>query len=278
MTRPSSKRAANPRGGGPHLHADRAPSLLARLSISALLALLVALFLIAVAVQQAYRSSQDVALQERLEGAAFQVLAGMDFDVDGNLIPPDNLGDSLLAQPQSGLYAGLQIGGSSDMGDSVQEWRSPSTLGVDLLVPTLAIERGSSRFMAAGSDRFHRGQIGLGWELADGRVLDLVVWSAEDRARMDETLARFRSELWRWLALAGAVLLIALIGLLIQPLLVLRKVAAEVADVEAGRSSRLAGRYPRELEPLTANLNALLETERTNVEQYRRALGDLAHS
>jgi two-component system sensor histidine kinase PhoQ len=256
----------------------RSPSLLLRLSASALAALLVALFLIAIAVQQAYRSAEEIALQERLEAAAFQVLAGMDVTSEGRLIPPGTLGDSLLAQPQSGLYAGVRLGPMQDERDSAQDWRSPSTIGVDLAISTTGIPRGSSRFSAAGDSRYHVGRIGLGWELADGRVIDLVVWSAEDRARMDETLSRFRNVLWRWLALSGAVLMAALMALLIQPLLVLRRVAGEVADVEAGRSTRLAGPYPRELEPLTANLNALLETERTNVEQYRRALGDLAHS
>ena len=84
--------------------------------------------------------------------------------------------------------------------------------------------------------------------------------------------------MWRWLAVAGVVLLLALLLLLAQPLLVLRRVSGEVASVEAGQADRLRGRYPRELVPLTANLNALLETERTNAEQYQRALGDLAHS
>lgn len=268
-TRPPSDAPDRPR---------RAPSLFVRLSISALLVLLVALGLIGLAVQQAYRSAAELALQERLEAAAFQVLAGMDVDADGRLVPPSNLGDSLLTQPASGLYAGLGLEAVAAPSGPAQTWRSPSLLGVDLQPPTGLIERGSSRFVPAGSGRFHRGQIGLGWELPDGRILDLVVWSAEDRARMDETLSRFRTVLWRWLALAGLVLLVALIGLLVQPLLVLRRVAGEVADVEAGRAERLRGRYPRELEPLTANLNALLETERTNVEQYRRALGDLAHS
>ena len=256
----------------------RAQSLLLRLAISALVVLLIALGLIGLAVQQAYRSAAELALQERLEAAAFQVLAGMDVDDDGRLVPPSSLGDSLLAQPESGLYAGLRLQATAGPSAPAQAWRSPSLFGVDLQAPTEPIERGSSRFFPAGTGRFHRGQIGLGWELSDGRILDLVVWSAEDRARVDETVSRFRTVLWRWLALAGLVLLLSLIVLLIQPLLVLRRVAGEVADVEAGRADRLRGRYPRELEPLTANLNALLETERTNVEQYRRALGDLAHS
>ncbi|MBY6205423.1 ATP-binding protein [Halomonas denitrificans] len=247
-----------------------APSLFVRLAASALVVLLVALGLIGLAIQQAYRGAAELALGERLEGAAFQVLAGMDVDAEGRLVPPDNLGDSLLARPESGLYAGIVANSAS--------WASPSVLGTSVEPLAASVERGTEQRIPAGEDDLHRYRIGLGWELPDGRIVDFVIWAAEDRARLDETLARFRSVLWRWLVLAGLILLIALIVLLIQPLMVLRRVAGEIGDVEAGRSDRLRGRYPRELEPLTANLNALLETERSNVEQYRRALGDLAHS
>ncbi len=246
------------------------PSLFVRLAASALIVLLVALGLIGLAIQQAYRGAAELALDERLAGAAFQVLAGMDVDDDGQLVPPANLGDSLLTQPESGLYAGIVAGSTT--------WASPSVLGTTVEPLAASIQRGDEQRIAAGDGPLHRYRIGLGWELADGQILDFVVWAAEDRARLDQTLARFRSVLWRWLVLAGLILLIALVVLLIQPLMVLRRVAAEIGDVEAGRSDRLRGRYPRELEPLTANLNALLETERSNVEQYRRALGDLAHS
>ena len=88
----------------------RAPSLFLRLAVSALVVLLVALGLIGLAVQQAYRSAAELALQERLEAAAFQVLAGMDVSPGGALLPPTNLGDSLLTQPASGLYAGVRLG------------------------------------------------------------------------------------------------------------------------------------------------------------------------
>ena len=58
----------------------------------------------------------------------------------------------------------------------------------------------------------------------------------------------------------------------------LRRVTAELRSIETGERQQLTGRYPRELAPLTENLNALLATERANAERYSRALGDLAHS
>lgn len=246
------------------------PSLLLRLALSALLALIVTLGLIGLAIQQAYRGAAELALQERLEAAAFQVLAGMDVEPDGTLQPPSNLGDSLLAQPGSGLYAGVD----SELGT----WTSPSALGVAVGSPPQSVARGQQRLVTLDEQGRFAYLLGLGWELADGTIVDLTVWTAEDASRLESALGRFRASLWQWLGVAGAVLLVALVLLLAQPLLVLRRVSGEVAGVEAGRADRLRGRYPRELVPLTANLNALLETERTNAEQYQRALGDLAHS
>ena len=58
----------------------------------------------------------------------------------------------------------------------------------------------------------------------------------------------------------------------------LRKIAGDVAAIESGARESLAGPYPRELEPLTRNLDRLLKTEKANQARYRSALDSLAHS
>jgi two-component system sensor histidine kinase PhoQ len=55
-------------------------------------------------------------------------------------------------------------------------------------------------------------------------------------------------------------------------------VAADLAEIEAGRRTELIGHYPRELRGLTDNLNALIRHERSHLERYRHTLDDLAHS
>jgi len=251
--------------------AERTPSLLVRLSVSALAVVLLALSLIGLAVDRAFRAAEETALRERLEAGMFAVLSGLEVGGDARLDWAGAPAESLLTQPQSGLYAGV-----STTGD---RWLSPSTVGVDPRIRAQGLARGEERFDAAEDDAawsvYRRG---LGWELADGRIVDLDVWVAEDRERMDLSIASFRRDLWRWLALAAVVLVVAQLLLLWQPLLVLRRVASEVGRVEHGEQDRLSGTYPRELTPLTENLNALLTTERANAEQYSQALGDLAHS
>lgn len=247
------------------------PSLLLRLSLSALLVVLLAMALIGLSVDRAYRASEQTALRERLESAVFAVLAGLEVDSGGILDWEGAPADSRLTQPQSGLYAGVHAADDA--------WYSPSTIGTEIPVAARAMPRGGERFETPeGSLPWYVYRIGLGWETTDGEIIDLSVWAAEEPTRIAESMASFRRDLWRWLGLAAGVLLVAQLVLLFQPLQILRRVAGEVRDIEGGMREQISGRYPRELAPLTENLNALLKTERANVEQYHRALGDLAHS
>src|SRR6056297_3968831 len=247
------------------------PSLLFRLSLSALLVVMLAMALIGLSVDRAYRAAEQAALRERLESAVFAVLAGLEVDPGGRLAWEGAPADSRLTQPQSGLYAGVHADDDA--------WYSPSTIGIAIPVTARTMPRGGERFETPEEELpWYVYRIGLGWETAEGEIVDLSVWAAEEPARIAQSMASFRGDLWRWLGLAAGVLLVAQLALLFQPLQILRHVAGEVRDIEGGRREQISGRYPRELTPLTENLNALLKTERANVEQYHRALGDLAHS
>jgi len=252
-------------------NARKPPSLLLRLSLSALVVVLLALGLIGLSVDRAFRAAEQTALRERLESAVFAVLAGLEVESGGGLTWEGAPADSRLTQPQSGLYAGVYSAGDA--------WYSPSSIGIEVPVAQQSVPRGGERFETPEGDLpWYVYRIGLGWETSEGEIVNLSVWAAEEPARIEQSVASFRGDLWRWLALAALVLLIAQLVLLFQPLQILRRVAGEVGEVEAGKRGGLTGRYPRELMPLTENLNALLATERANAEQYSRALGDLAHS
>lgn len=74
--------------------------------------------------------------------------------------------------------------------------------------------------------------------------------------------------------LVGAVTILQVrIGL--EPLSELRR---DIANVRRGDSDRLAGDYPAELQPVTQELNALVDHNREVVERARRHVGNLAHA
>ena len=58
----------------------------------------------------------------------------------------------------------------------------------------------------------------------------------------------------------------------------MRRLEREIKEVEAGTREQLGEAWPQELTPVTSNLNALLEGERTRIKRYRDTLGNLAHS
>jgi two-component system sensor histidine kinase PhoQ len=58
----------------------------------------------------------------------------------------------------------------------------------------------------------------------------------------------------------------------------LRALANTIARIESGETESLAGPWPREVQPLTANLQRLLSAERLRRERMRNTLADLAHS
>jgi len=55
-------------------------------------------------------------------------------------------------------------------------------------------------------------------------------------------------------------------------------VVEDLRRIEGGEAERLEGQYPRELQGLTRNLNALIGSSRAHQQRYRDSLDDLAHS
>jgi len=245
-------------------------SLRLRLLLVASLVLFLALSLVGWAVDRAFDESVRVSVQDRLENSIYLVLAGIEVE-DGNPGLTEALSDTRLEQPGSGLYAGIL----SELGS----WESRSLLGVTNGPEARPVERGDATFEgpeeAAG---WFVASMGLGWELSSGEILDITVWAAESPEIYEDSIASFRASLWQWLGLAAVVVIAAqilVLGLALRPL---HRVAREVRRIESGERESIQGRYPRELQPLTGNLNALLQTERGNAQRYVRALGDLAHA
>jgi two-component system sensor histidine kinase PhoQ len=187
---------------------------------------------------------------------------------------PDSLADPRLGARNSGAYAAV----SDATGRWI--WRSASSLTANVPYPEA---RGP------GSPSFGEENVeGVGgvlaltypvvWELERGGEKYLVFHAAESRAGIDAQAGGFRRALWSWLGGAALLLLGAQLAMLFWSLSPLRQVSREVREIEAGYQDELQGRYPRELRPLTDNLNRLLNSNRLRLKRYRDALADLAHS
>ena len=248
----------------------RSLSLRSRAALAAIPVLVIALGLVGLAVNEANHRGAVSALKLRMESYVYSVLAAMEVDGTGGFTVQEELSDPLLVQPASGLYVRVQ-------GEAGQ-WSSASALGVTLPeLPLVGAGRESFSEPAAARPWFIY-QFGIGWQKEDGGVSPFTVSVLFGEDEIGRQTSAFRSGLWRSLALAGVILVLAqlVIGYLVfRPL---RRVAGDVARIESGEAERLADDYPRELEPLARNLNRLLETEQSNQARIRNALDSLAHS
>jgi signal transduction histidine kinase len=106
----------------------------------------------------------------------------------------------------------------------------------------------------------------------------VVFMAGEDRSAIDRAMRTFDTTIAVALVLLGVGLLVAVIVQVrvgLQPLFSLRR---EVAAIRTGRTERIAGRYPSELEPLAEELNALMAHTQEVVERQRTHVGNLAHA
>lgn len=246
-------------------------SLRRRLLLLAGVVVLVFLGLTGAVLDQAFRQSLDRAQAERLQGTVYTILAASEL-VDGRLQLPQELPDTRLSTPTSGLYAQV-------LGRDGLEWRSPSLLAspweTQLFLP--AGESRSYHSTDQGS-QLHALAYGLSWEDAAGQQADFTLHVAEDAASYQAQLTAFRTSLWGWLAAAAIALLLTQLLVLHWSLQPLAAVARDLQDIERGRADSLQGRYPLEIAGLIQSLNRLLHSEHERTAHYRDTLANLAHS
>jgi two-component system, OmpR family, sensor histidine kinase PhoQ len=250
-------------------------SLGARLRLAASVVLVAFLGLTGLTLDRAFRDSAQAAVQDRLQAQLYMLLGAANLNAFNRLTLPQTLPEARFSTPESGLYADVMDG----QGNLV--WRSPSLLGQALPFFPAVRNPGETRFAPLESSEGEPLFVlafTVSWEIAPNRYQLYTFRVAEAQWNFRDQIWSFRRSLWGWLLAATGVLL-AVQGLILRwSLRPLRRVAAEIKEIETGQRAELSGDYPQELLLLTANLNALLRQGHAHLERYRNALGDLAHS
>ena len=246
-----------------------------RLLIAASVVLAAFLGLTGLTLDRAFRDSAQSAVQDRLQAQVYMLLGVVDVDAFNRLTLPQALPEARFSTPDSGLYADVM----DAQGNLV--WRSPSLLGRALPFFPAVRNPGDTQFApleSAEGDLLFLLAFTVSWEVAPNQYRLYTFRVAETQWNYLDQLWSFRRSLWGWLLAATGVLL-AVQGLILRwSLKPLRRVTAEVTEIESGQRAELSSDYPEELRPLTTNLNTLVRQGRTLLERYRNALGDLAHS
>ena len=248
------------------------PSLNTRVLLAASVALAAFLGLTGLALDRAFRNSAQAAIEDRLTGQLYGLLAAAELADGDRLELPASLPEARFDRVNSGLYAQVV-----DAGGRVV-WRSRSLLGQEL--PRAPLEPGIAEFTSWDMDdrELFLYRFGVAWEGTDGRLQRFVFSVAEDHQEYLSQVGAFRRSLSLWFGGAVVLLMVVQGAVLRWGLAPLRGVAEDIKEIEQGRHSQLTGKYPRELQALTENINAFLRNELNQSKRYRQSLDDLAHS
>jgi signal transduction histidine kinase len=101
---------------------------------------------------------------------------------------------------------------------------------------------------------------------------------AQNREGLDEQIKVLRRTLVRSFGALGLGLVLLAALQAFYGLWPLRRVRKAIGTIRSGEKSRIEERLPREIEPLTEELNALLVHNEVQAEEARRHAGNLAHA
>jgi signal transduction histidine kinase len=105
-----------------------------------------------------------------------------------------------------------------------------------------------------------------------------IVTVAGETSEIAAEVEAFNSSLLTTFVLLGLGLVLSAAIQVLFGLRPLKKISAQIADIRAGRSLKLEGDVPAEVEPLARELNALLDGNRDIVQRARTQAGNLAHA
>lgn len=213
---------------------------------------------------------------ERLGADLDQVMARLEVDARGQpSLDAARLSDPRWSRPRSGLYWQVDAAGPRGAAGLL---RSRSLWDELLDAPRDMPENGEVHVHDV------RGQHGEGLLLiertlqAPGAQSTWRVMVAAETTPLERAAARFNTVL-AWSLLALLALLVA--GALLQVrwgLAPLGRLRQALSDLREGRTQRLAGHYPDEVQPLVDDLNGVLSRHAQGLERARAQAGNLAHA
>ncbi len=249
-------------------------SLAFRLVAAAALWITVALAAGGVLISALFRDSVERSFDSRLTVHLESLVAVSEQDATGAIVLTRSPGEPQFELPYSGWY--WQI--SDYQGAALLRSRSLWDEVLDIPVPS---EQGGMQSIEA---------TGPGGEILRVRVMDITLPDmpadasplrfavAVERTALRAELRPFNlALLWSLGALGlGLVAAVAVqVGVGLRPL---RRIRAALADIRGGRTERMQGDWPDEVQPLITELDGLLDHNAEVVERARTHVGNLAHA
>lgn len=241
-------------------------SLQLRLSLGLFVSLLLGFVVLWLLVSNASRYLAEDYIAIRLKHDSETLLTAIQINPAGTMTLDETRINPIHKRPFSGYY--YKIISNKAM------FRSRSLWDQDLLVNSLPVGN-SQRSHVTGPQQQPLLLLRNGYDKA-GQTVTIAV--AEDLSSIDANIARFQQNF----SFAAGALLLALI--IIQGFVLhfslhpLDKTRKELQALMQGNLTQLSPNVPKEISPLVAEINRLLEVLGKRLTRSRNALGDLAHS
>jgi two-component system, OmpR family, sensor histidine kinase PhoQ len=230
-----------------------------------------------VALDFVFRDVVETSMRDRLSIQVGALISASQEDENHTALAPEDefqKAQTRFNSPGSGLYGEIRLNRGP------QTWRSKSAAGTGITFPAdmkLNERRVQELRLNDGSPVLALSYC-VEWQFDDGNSAGFIYSVAENLDQYHAQLTRFRVNLFGGFGILITVLLVSFAFLFRRVLLPLRRIEQEIEQIEAGTLAEVGGGYPRELLGVTANLNALLRSERERLARYRNSLGNLAHS
>lgn len=251
-------------------------SLAKRMFISSGLVLFVFLGGAALMLNSIFALSLESIVQEKLSLHTYQLLSVGNSE-SGEMRLPAQLAEPRLNQPNGSLIAFVT---ALTLNQQQQEvWRSLSATDKQFSFPAPSSGQWFfGRAQGADGSKYYVSSYNTTWSNSNGVKSKYIFTVMEDLSYYQKELAKYR------VAIVIGLLLFGLIFLLLQTIILrlglspVRRITADVEAMNNGDIHSLTGQYPKELRPLTTNLNLLIDNERHQRERYRDRMADLSHS
>ncbi|KQY19753.1 ATP-binding protein [Rhizobium sp. Root482] len=252
-------------------------SLTARVLLVSTIWAVAALVVIGVVISTLYRQGSERGFQDLLRAQLYNVINSVIVNDETVLAGSPQLGDLRFSQPQTGWYWIVEPIGEFDTPPLVSTSLGSGKLPI-VSIDEVPFDIRYERFYTT-VDSFNNEV-----EVAETEVvLDIQGHTARFRVAgnrdvLEADINDFNRNLYLALAIfgfggLGMNALAILFGL--RPLDQARR---SLEKIRGGESERLDGEFPREIQPLASEVNALIDSNRRIIERARMQVGNLAHS
>ena len=184
-------------------------SLRQRLLIVSGIVSLIFIGLTALILDQAFKQSLNIELNDRLQTQLYLLLGAAEFENE-ELFVPRQLDAPRFNQIDSGLFAFI----ANEKGEEIWRSQSAQSYGVDLLPKQQSSQQPGQKqqgLLTLDEGPFFYLSLGVAWELDNEALKGYTFSIAESTTRIDNTLTQYRIYLWAGLAILAVILLLVFI-------------------------------------------------------------------